>query len=153
MGNIESFEDIKAWQVAREITNNIYKLSSRKPFSNDWTLKDQMRRASISISSNIAEGFERGGNKELIQFLFIAKGSCGELRSQSYIALDCSYISKSEFEDLYRQVLLVSKMISGFIKYLKNTELKGTKFNEEELSNYSNPKSDLVNSPQRNFEP
>ena len=153
MGNIESFEDIKAWQVAREITNNIYKLSSRKPFSNDWTLKDQMRRASISISSNIAEGFERGGNKELIQFLFIAKGSCGELRSQSYVALDCSYISKSEYEDLYRQVLLVSKMISGFIKYLKNTELKGTKFNEEELTNYSNPKSDFVNSPQRNFEP
>ena len=153
MGNIESFEDIKAWQVAREITNNIYKLSSRKPFSSDWTLKDQMRRASISISSNIAEGFERGGNKELIQFLFIAKGSCGELRSQSYVALDCSYISKSEFEDLYRQVLLVSKMISGFIKYLKNTELKGTKFNEEELTNYSNPKSDFVNSPKRNFEP
>ena len=153
MGNIERFEDIKAWQVAREITNNIYKLSSRKPFSSDWTLKDQMRRASISISSNIAEGFERGGNKELIQFLFIAKGSCGELRSQSYVALDCSYISKSEFEDLYRQVLLVSKMISGFIKYLKNTELKGTKFNEEELTNYSNPKSDFVNSPKRNFEP
>lgn len=88
MSKIERFEDIESWKVAREATRLIYEMSSMGEFNRDFALRDQIRRSSVSMMSNIAEGFERGGDKEFIQFLAIAKGSCGEARAQLYVALD-----------------------------------------------------------------
>ena len=127
MSTIKTFEDIQAWQKARELNRTIYKVSSANIFSKDFGLRDQIRRASISILSNIAEGFERNGTKEFIYFLSIAKGSAGEVRAQLYVAFDLEYISKKEFEELNQLVIDTSKMISGLIKYLKQSELKGAK--------------------------
>jgi four helix bundle protein len=121
MGKIESFEDILAWQKARTLNLEIYKISNRPDFSRDFGLRDQMRRASISVLSNIAEGFERKSKAEFSQFLNIAKGSAGELRAQLYVALDLNYISGEEFTSLYKTTVEVSKMISGFMSYLKPT--------------------------------
>jgi len=129
MAKINSFEDIQAWQKARELNKEIYKVSNNGSFSKDFGLRDQIRRASISILSNIAEGFERNGSKEFKQFLSVAKGSAGEVRAQLYVALDLEYITKEEFEKLNRLVLDTSKMTSGFINYLRDSELKGAKFN------------------------
>ena len=84
---IKSFEDLEIWQIAKGLAVKIYSLSRAPRFSKDFSLRDQMRRAAVSIMSNIAEGFERGGNQEFVQFLYIAKGSCGEVRSQLYVAL------------------------------------------------------------------
>lgn len=128
MANIEKFEDILAWQKGRELTRLVYKASRKAEFAKDFSLKDQIRRACISVTSNIAEGFERGGNKEFIQFLGHAKGSCGEVRSQLYVALDEEYISETQWEDLYNRCLEVSRLLDGFIKYLQQTEIKGRKF-------------------------
>jgi four helix bundle protein len=91
-GRIEKFEDLIVWQKARELTKNIYRVTKIGEFLKDFGLRDQIRRASVSIMSNIAEGFERGGRSEFHQFLVIAKGSCAELRSQLYVALDAEYI-------------------------------------------------------------
>lgn len=129
MAKINSFEDIQAWQKARELTKEIYKTSNDGAFSKDYGLRDQIRRASVSIVSNIAEGFERNGSKEFKQFLSISKGSAGEVRAQLYIALDLEYITKEKFEKLNSLVFDTSRMISGFINYLRDSELKGAKFN------------------------
>jgi len=91
---IKTFEDIESWKKARALTNEIYKITGAGTFARDFGLKDQIRRASVSILSNIAEGFERGGDKEFSQFLAIAKGSCGEVRAQLYIALDQKFTSR-----------------------------------------------------------
>ena len=132
MSKIEKFEDLKVWQKARNVNLCIYKLSNRDTFSKDFGLRDQIRRASISVLSNIAEGFERNGNKEFNQFLSIAKASAGEIRCQLYIAKDLEYITEKEFNDTIIELLEVSKMINGLISYLKSTELKGYKFMEDE---------------------
>src|SRR6184192_4019319 len=97
---IEKFEDFIAWQKARSLTREIYKITNLPAFSRDFGLKDQIRRAAVSIMSNIAEGFERGRPSEFHQFLSIAKGSCTELRSQLYIALDVEYIPQTRFREL-----------------------------------------------------
>ncbi len=97
MSKIEKFEDIEAWKMAREITKMIYQISSSGNFSKDFALVNQIRRASVSILSNIVEGFERNGDKEFIQFLTIAKGSCGEVRAQLYVALDQNYVDEEQF--------------------------------------------------------
>lgn len=128
MAKIESFEDIVSWQKARILNLEIYKITNGVNFIKDFGLKDQIRRASISIMSNIAEGFERNGTKEFIQFLSIAKASCGEVRCQLYIAVDLAYIDKTEFDILHEQCKNISKLISGFITYLKDSEFKGSKF-------------------------
>ena len=128
MGKIERFEDIEAWKLAREIAKVIYEVSSRDGFRKDFVLTNQMRRASISILSNIAEGFERNGDKEFIQFLTVAKGSCGEVRAQLYIAFDQEYVERSEFEKIQNKLVEISRMLAGLIKYLKTSELKGSKF-------------------------
>jgi four helix bundle protein len=128
MGKIEKFEDIEAWKLAREITKLIYKISSEARFAKDFALTNQIRRASISILSNIAEGFERNGDKEFVQFLTIAKGSCGEVRAQLYVASDQNYIDENEFESIQGKLIETSRMLSGLIKYLKQSELKGSKF-------------------------
>ncbi len=128
MAKIEKFEDIEAWKSAREITRLIYKISSAGDFSKDFALVNQIRRASISVLSNIAEGFERGGDKEFIQFLTVAKGSCGEVRAQLYVAFDQNYIDKEQFILIQHKLIETSRMLSGLIKYLQQSNLKGSKF-------------------------
>jgi four helix bundle protein len=128
MAKIERFEDIEAWKKGRELRKSIYACSKTGKFAADFCLRDQIRRASISITSNIAEGFEREGNREFIQFLAHSKGSCGEVRDQLYVALDEQYISKEVFDALNRTAVEVSRLISGFMKYLRQSELRGSKF-------------------------
>ena len=128
MAKIEKFEDIEAWKSAREITRLIYQISSTGDFSKDFALVNQIRRASISVLSNIAEGFERSGDKEFIQFLTIAKGSCGEVRAQLYVAFDQNYIDKEQFILVQNKLIETSRMLSGLIKYLQQSNLKGSKF-------------------------
>lgn len=128
MPNIDRFEDIESWKRARVITQKIYELSSIGDFSRDFGLKDQIRRSSVSIMSNIAEGFERDGNKEFTNFLSIAKGSCGEVRSQLYVALDQKFITSEDFEWTYDQLSQTGRMIGGFMNYLRESDLKGRKF-------------------------
>lgn len=128
MSNIQRFEDLEAWKIAREITKEIYRLSTNEKFSRDFGLRDQIRRASVSILSNIAEGFERDGDKEFIQFLSIAKGSAGEVRAQLYVALDQQYITENEFNLVQARLTENSRVLSGLIKYLKQSEFKGKKY-------------------------
>lgn len=121
---IQKFEDMKVWQDSRTFVNQIYKSTSNEKFRRDFGLRDQIQRASVSIMSNIAEGYERDSNKELIRFLIIAKGSAGEVRSLIYIARDLSYISDKEFSTHYESSVLIIKQISNFIKYLKDRTKK-----------------------------
>ncbi len=109
----------------------VYERTYAGSFSKDFGLRDQMQRAVISVMSNIAEGFERGTNKEFLQFLYIAKGSVGEVRSQLYAALDLKYIDATQFDSLSSQAITVSRKISAFIKYLQGTQLKGSKFKDQ----------------------
>ena len=97
---VEHFEDLEIWKEARRLTKEIYRLTSEPKFSRDFGLRDQTQRAAVSIMSNIAEGFERSGNQEFAQFLYVAKGSCGEIRSQLYVAVDQGYIATTESEQL-----------------------------------------------------
>lgn len=113
MKKAERFEDLVAWQKARELTNQIYSFTNKVPFSKDFGLRDQIRRASVSIMSNLAEGFERGGRSEFHQFVVIAKGSCAEVRSQLYVALDVGYITQEQFDQLYNLAIEVSRIIGG----------------------------------------
>lgn len=122
MAKLNSFEEIIAWQKARELNAEIYRITNNNEiFTRDYGLRDQMRRASISISSNIAEGFERETKKEFIRFLYIAKASAGEFRSQLYLASDLGYISNEDFQSLNLKINDISKLLSGFIKYLVGT--------------------------------
>jgi len=130
MAKIERFEDLTSWQKARELNRLLYRVSKSAAFAKDFGLRDQIRRASISVMSNIAEGFERGGDKEFIQFLSNAKGSCGEIRAQLYAALDESYISQQEFDELSNLCVDVSRLIAGMMAYLRRSELRGNKFKE-----------------------
>ena len=128
MSTIQRFEDLEAWKISRGVTKEIYRISSSGLFSRDFGLRDQIRRASVSIMSNIAEGFERDGDKEFVQFLAIAKASAGEVRSQLYVALDQEYISETEFNSLFQSLVENSRVISGLMKYLRQSDLKGKKF-------------------------
>ncbi len=119
MGTINSFEDILAWQKARELNKEIYQITKLSNFQKDVDLKRQIRRASVSISSNIAEGFDRNTDKEFIHFLYIAKGSASEVKSQLYLAFDLDYLDKDSFTTLANSTIEISKLIAGFIKYLK----------------------------------
>ncbi|WP_299014771.1 four helix bundle protein [uncultured Polaribacter sp.] len=122
MAKFNSFEEIISWQKARELNVEIYKVTnSNDLFAKDFGLRDQIRRASVSISSNIAEGFERQTTKEFIRFLYIAKASAGEVRSQLYLAFDINYISENEFNNLRLKINEVSKLISGLLKHLHST--------------------------------
>lgn len=125
---IERFEDLEIWQEARELCKFIFELTEKEPFCKDYKLRDQIRSSSGSIMDNISEGFERGGNKEFIQFLSVAKGSCGETRSQSYRAFDYKYIDQNILNELLERTINLSKHISGFMTYLKNSNLKGLKY-------------------------
>jgi four helix bundle protein len=124
MPTIEKFEDIIAWKKAMELCDSIYSVTAKEKFSKDFGLKDQIRRASVSVVSNIAEGFERESKNQFVYFLIIAKGSAGELRAQIYIAKNQHYITKEEFNLLNNKVIEVSKTISGFITYLRSIKTK-----------------------------
>jgi four helix bundle protein len=128
MSKIEKFEDIVAWQKARELTKSVYGQTEGSQFAKDFGLKDQIQRASVSIMSNVAEGFDRGGDKEFIQFLSMSKGSCGEVKSHLYVALDQQYVTPAEFTNLYNTADEVGRLLSGFMAYLRQSDLKGRKF-------------------------
>jgi four helix bundle protein len=113
MGKVEKFEDLIAWQKARELTKKIYLVSGAGSFAKDWGLKDQIRRASVSIMSNLAEGFERAGRAEFHQFLVIAKGSCAEVRAQLYVALDAGHVSEEQFNTICAMAEETGRIVSG----------------------------------------
>ena len=118
MSKFKSFEEINSWQKSRIFNKKIYLITENSNFKKDFDFVRQIRRASLSISSNIAEGFERNTDKEFIYFLYVAKASAGEVRSQLYLAFDLEYFIKEEFETLLGSITEISKLLSGFIKYL-----------------------------------
>ena len=128
MATINRFEDIIAWQKARILCKIIHGFTLKEPFLKDFKLVSQIKGSSGSAMDNIAEGSERGGNKEFIQFLFISKGSAGETRSQLYRALDNGYITEEEFKTAYQFAEEVSKLDSGLINHLNSSEIKGAKY-------------------------
>ncbi len=119
---IEKFEDLPIWQDARSIVNFVYGITDKKIFR-DSVLKMHIRKTAISIISNIAEGFERGSNKEFIQFLFISKGSVGELRAQIRISLDNKFISEEDFNSVISKSISLSRQVSKFIDYLRKSRI------------------------------
>jgi len=127
---INRFEELPLWREARMLSKEVYRVTSKSIFK-DFSLRDQMRRAIVSVSSNIAEGFERGSNREFIQFLFIAKGSVGELRSQIYLAYDNNYIIKNEFDYLIDECVKISKNTNNFINYLKISKITSFRHKEK----------------------
>jgi four helix bundle protein len=128
MGKIERFEDIEAWKKARELTKIIYEVTAQGKLAQDFSLRDQLRRASTSIMANIAEGFERDGNKELRQFLATAKGSVGEVKALLYVALDAGLASSEQVNRLMTLSEETSRILGGFLRYLKDSDKKGIKF-------------------------
>lgn len=116
---IRRFEDIEGWQLARQLTKEVYTIANSEKFRREWGLKDQITRASGSVMHNIAEGFDSGTNKEFARFLSYAQRSCTEVESQLYVALDQNYISTSTFENIYKLAEQTKQKIGGFIKYLK----------------------------------
>jgi len=128
MAKFKKFEEIEAWKKARILCRYIYKETNSENFKHDYALVKQIHRSSGSIMDNIAEGYERGGNKEFIQFLYIAKGSSAETKSQLYRALDRNYITEDGFQQLYNLANEISFMIGKLIYYLKSSELKGVKY-------------------------
>ncbi|MBK7558944.1 MAG: four helix bundle protein [Chitinophagaceae bacterium] len=128
MATITRFEDLEIWQLARELSKEIYALSFIEPIKSDYRLRDQMRGSSGSIMDNIAEGFERGSKLEFINSLSYSKGEVGELKSQLYRSLDNKYISQEIFDDLYSKADKLTKKITTFITYLNSTKIRGQKF-------------------------
>lgn len=131
MATIQRFEDLEVWQLTRELALDIYNETLNFSFVKDFELLGQIRKSSGSAMDNIAEGFERGRKKEFIQFLGIATGSTGEVRSQLYRALDRKHLIPEKFDFLVMKVILLSKKLSSLITYLKNSEFKGFKFKEQ----------------------
>lgn len=127
------FEELGIWQKARDLTKLVYSITNHKTFT-DFSLKDQIRRAAVSIMSNIAEGFERGGKEEFIHFLYIAKASCGEVRAQNYIVFDQNYITEKVFLKLKEKTQILSASIYKFIESLKRSGYKGLKFKQNKNS-------------------
>jgi four helix bundle protein len=128
MATINKFEDLEIWQLAREICQDVWFLFETTSLGDDFKLKNQMNGSSGSVMDNIAEGFERNGRREFIQFLSIAKGSCGELKSQLYRSLDRKHISKEQFQPLFEKADLENKKIGSFMSYLVKSDIKGSKF-------------------------
>ena len=128
MSTIKRFEDLKCWKSARELCKLIYQYTRKEKFSKDFSLVNQIRNSSGSGMDNIAEGFERGGNKEFIQFLSISRGSIAEVKSQLYRALDQNYIDKNEFQQVYNLTTQTGKESTNLIIYLRNSDMKGFKF-------------------------
>jgi four helix bundle protein len=128
MSTIRSFEDLVAWQKARGLAVEVCSVSKGHSFARDFALRDQIRRAAVSVMSNIAEGFERDGTRELLHFLSTARASCGEVRSQLYIALDQEYLAAGDFHRLSDLAREASRLIEGFARYLRSSALSGRKY-------------------------
>ena len=144
MGNVaESFEDLHIYQRSRELVNAVYKITRNGEFKRDFGLVDQIRRAGVSIMSNIAEGFERGGKTEFIQFLYIAKASCGEVRAQLRIACDQQYINNSDYTRLHNLCRQIGGMSSNLIGHLYKTDYQGEKVGRPKRLIRSNDKEKM----------
>lgn len=128
MATIRRFEELEVWKKSRVLSQEIFKIISAGELSKDYKLRDQINGSSGSIMDNIAEGFERGGKAEFINFLSFSKGSAGELKSQLYRAFDRKYISQHTFTELYDMTTEIGKMLNGLIEYLNQSEVKGSKF-------------------------
>ena len=127
MVSVKRFEEMDVWKKSRLMVKMIYQMTNKPEFSKDWQLVNHIRKTAISIVSNISEGFERDGNKEFINFLSIAKGSCGELRCQLYMALDQNYIDDNQFMEISNLATEISKSLKGLMNYLQDSDLKGIK--------------------------
>ena len=125
---VTRFEDLEIWKLARGLYRLVYKITSEEPFCRDFKFRDQIRDSSGSVSDNIAEGFELGGNKEFIQFLSVAKGSNGETRNQSYRAFGSNYINQEVLDELLELTDLISRKTANLIKILKASDHKGVKY-------------------------
>lgn len=130
MATIKRFEDIEAWQKARILAGEVYKISIETELGRDFRFRDQVSASAGSVMDNIAEGFERGGKLELINFLTISKGSCAEVRSQLYRMKDRKYINEEKFNELYKLAEEIGSMLGGWIGYLNKSDIKGTKFKD-----------------------
>ncbi|RSK36352.1 four helix bundle protein [Hymenobacter metallilatus] len=130
MATITRFEELTAWQKARELTRRIYDCTRAGEFARDFGLRDQIRRASGSVMDNIAEGFDRGGRGEFVQFLGIAKGSAGEVRSQLYRAFDQQYLTQTEFDELRELSEEIGRLIEGLLKYLSTSTVRGERYQQ-----------------------
>jgi four helix bundle protein len=128
MGTVKTFEDLEIWKLARQLCQSIFQVTQYDLFFKDFGLKNQINNSSGSVIDNIAEGFERDGTKEFIQFLSIAKASCGECRSQLYRSLDRSYITNKEFEDISAKTIDLGRKISNLMDYLRKTDIRGNKY-------------------------
>jgi len=133
LGTIRKFEELEAWQHARALVQEVYSLTAGGRFAKDFGLRDQIRRSSVSIMANIAEGYERDGNAEFIHFLSIAKGSAGEVRCHLYIARDQDYLNEDKFDELLAMTQQVSRIIRGLMGYLQKAGIKGNKFKSPNL--------------------
>src|SRR5690606_30296927 len=122
MGRFQRFEDIEAWQLARKLTRDVYRMTNNGTFQRDFGLRDQLRRAAVSVMANIAEGFERGGDREFRQFLAIAKGSIGEVRSHLYVAYDAGHITQEQLDHAHAVSRDVTNMLGGLMRYLKSSQ-------------------------------
>lgn len=134
MATFTRFEEIEAWQSGRQLRRLIYVYTRYPAFASDRDLISQIRRAAQSVTSNIAEGHERGGNREFLQFLWIAKGSAAEVQDQLYAAIDEGYIDQHGFDTAYALAAKTSRLIGGLIAYLQNSEIRGQKFKTAPVS-------------------
>jgi four helix bundle protein len=139
-----SFEELKVLQKARELANLIYAATRQGGFARDHGLADQIRRAAVSVLSNIAEGFERGSYTEFLQFLYIAKGSCGEVRAQLYIARDQEYLAEVPFRRCHTLAVEVSRMLSGLADHLKSSHQRGDKFRRPQPKSWAEEVKELM---------
>jgi four helix bundle protein len=122
MPTIERFEDIKSWQKGRKLCKLVYDVTRQAPFGRDYGLRDQIRRAAVSIPSNIAEGFESQNNRTFIRYLYIARASSAEVRSQAYVALDQGYLPESKFDEIYELCRDIARLVTRFINYLQKNQ-------------------------------
>ncbi|MCJ7499638.1 four helix bundle protein [bacterium] len=130
MPGSKSYERTEVWNDARKLTKNVFHVTKSKLMKGEYFLQDQLKKSALSILSNIAEGFERDGNKELLQFLSLAKGSAGELRSQLLAGYDMGLVTKEDFQQLHDKVMSISRQLSGFMKYLKGSTMRGRKYKD-----------------------
>ena len=128
MATIKRFEEIKVWREARELAKMVYNATSQGGLAKDFGLKEQIQRATVSVGSNIAEGFARNGNKEFVKFLWIAKGSATEVQSQLYTAKDVGYITDEEFKTIYEKAESCNLLIYRFIRSLRSSEYSGERY-------------------------